>query len=150
VVQKLAKIYNYNHDELMVLYLSEKVLNEIGGEELALEALQVAEKQIEYKIFMKTDRKQLLMQLTEVLRKFSGIQQAWIFGSFARRDDGPDSDIDIAVKTDQNFSYFDLADVREQAVKALKRKVDIGFLDAFKPFVLEHIKPDLQLIYEKE
>ena len=150
VVQKLAKIYNYNHDELMVLYLSEKVLHEIGGEELALEALQVAEKQIEYKIFMKTDRKQLLMQLTEVLRKFSGIQQAWIFGSFARKDDGPDSDIDIAVKTDQNFSYFDLADVREQAVKALKRKVDIGFLDAFKPFVLEHIKPDLQLIYEKE
>jgi predicted nucleotidyltransferase/plasmid maintenance system antidote protein VapI len=150
VVLKLGQIYKQDPNELMVLYLSEKVLNEIGREELALQAMQVAEAQIKYRLFMKTDRNQLLMKLTEILKKFSGIQQAWIFGSFARKDDGPKSDIDVAVKTDPDFSYFDLADVQEQAGKALKRKVDIGFMDAFKPNILEHIQPDLQLIYEKE
>jgi len=48
IVQKLAIIYEYDAQELMVLYLSEKVLLEIGDEELALKALQVAEEQIKY------------------------------------------------------------------------------------------------------
>lgn len=150
VVLMLAQIYKQDPRELIILYLSEKVLSEIGREELALQALQVAEEQIGYNLFVKTDRNQLLMKLTEVLKKFRGIQKAWIYGSFARKDDGPKSDIDIAIKTDQDFSYFDLADVKEQAGKALKRKVDIGFIDAFKPNIFEQIQPDLQLIYEKE
>jgi predicted nucleotidyltransferase/plasmid maintenance system antidote protein VapI len=150
VVLKLAQIYKQNPSEIMVLYLSEKVISEIGREELALQALQAAEEQIEYKLFVNTNRNQILLKLTEVLKKFNGIEQAWIFGSFARKDDGPKSDIDVAVKTDPDFSYFDLADVQEQAGIALKRKVDIGFMDAFKPNILEHIRPDLQLIYEKK
>ena len=48
IVQKLANLYNYDLEELLVLYLSEKVLYEIGDEDLALKALQVAEEQIRY------------------------------------------------------------------------------------------------------
>lgn len=48
VVQKLAKIYKHDTEELMVLYLSEKVLYEIGEEDLAIKALHVAEEQIKY------------------------------------------------------------------------------------------------------
>ena len=47
IVQKLAKLYKYNVEELLVLYLSEKVMYEIGDESLALKALQVAEDRIE-------------------------------------------------------------------------------------------------------
>mgnify|MGYP004701471199 CR=1 FL=1 len=48
IVQKLANLYNYDQEELLVLYLSEKVLYEIGDEELALKALKVAEEHIKY------------------------------------------------------------------------------------------------------
>lgn len=48
VVQKLAKLYKYDPEELMVLYLSEKVIYEIGEEELAIKALHVAEELIKY------------------------------------------------------------------------------------------------------
>ncbi|MEO8110920.1 MAG: helix-turn-helix transcriptional regulator [Ginsengibacter sp.] len=48
IVQKLAKIYKHDTEELLVLYLSEKVVYEIGDEDLALKALQVAEEQIKY------------------------------------------------------------------------------------------------------
>ncbi len=48
IVQKLAKIYKHNTEELIILYLSEKVVYEIGDEDLALKALQVAEEQIKY------------------------------------------------------------------------------------------------------
>lgn len=48
IVQKLAKIYKHDAEELMVLYLSEKVVYEIGEEDLAIKALHVAEEQIKY------------------------------------------------------------------------------------------------------
>lgn len=50
VVVKLAKIYKHDIQDLMVLYLSDKVLHEIGDEDLAIKALQVAERQIKYKM----------------------------------------------------------------------------------------------------
>ena len=69
------------------------------------------------------------------------------YGSFSRKDDGPGSDIDIAVKTDKGFSYFDLAEIQFQLQKEIERKVDIGFIDSFKPYLLENVKQNLKLIY---
>lgn len=48
IVQKLSKIYNQDTEELMVLYLSEKIVYEIGEEDLAIKALRLAEEQIKY------------------------------------------------------------------------------------------------------
>ncbi len=48
VVSKLAKIYKHDEEELTILYLSQKILNEIGDEDLALKAMMVAEEQIKY------------------------------------------------------------------------------------------------------
>ena len=48
IVQKLAKVYKHDTEELLVLYLSEKVVYEIGEEDLAIKALHVAEEQIKY------------------------------------------------------------------------------------------------------
>lgn len=150
IVKKLATLYEYNPEELLVLYLSDKVLYEIGDDALALKALQVAEEQVMYQSSLKIDRKELIRKLKIVLSAFTAIEKAWIYGSFARKDDGPRSDIDVALKTDQTFSYFDLAEVQYRAEQVLKRKVDIGFIDAFKPHILESMRPDLKLVYEKK
>lgn len=48
VVTQLAKIYKHDTEELLVLYLSQKIVKEIGDEDLALKAMQVAEEQIKY------------------------------------------------------------------------------------------------------
>lgn len=48
VVLKLAEIYNYDVDELILLFLSDKILYEIEGEDLGLEALKFAEERIRY------------------------------------------------------------------------------------------------------
>lgn len=52
----------------------------------------------------------MLSQIKKIFKTFPAIDKAWIYGSFARGDDRPDSDIDLAVKTDDSFSYFDLAE----------------------------------------
>lgn len=42
LVQKLARIYNYDSEKLLLSYLSSKLVNELKGEHLALPALKEA------------------------------------------------------------------------------------------------------------
>jgi len=48
VVLKLADSYKYNPEELLVLFLSEKIMYEIQDEDLGEKALKVAEKRVKY------------------------------------------------------------------------------------------------------
>ena len=48
IVLKLATLYKYNSDELLVLFLSEKIMYDIQNEELGEKALKVAEKRVKY------------------------------------------------------------------------------------------------------
>ncbi len=48
VVLKLADIYKSNADDLLVLFLSDKIMYEIQDEDLGEKALKVAEKRVKY------------------------------------------------------------------------------------------------------
>ena len=48
VVIKLADLYNHSKDDLLVLYLSDKIMYEIRGEDLGEKALKVAEDRVKY------------------------------------------------------------------------------------------------------
>jgi transcriptional regulator with XRE-family HTH domain len=48
IVLKLAKIYNYNADELLILFLSDRIMYEIQDEALGEKALKVAERRVKY------------------------------------------------------------------------------------------------------
>lgn len=48
VVLKLADIYKHSADDLLVLFLSDKIMYEIQDEDLGEKALKVAEKKVKY------------------------------------------------------------------------------------------------------
>ena len=148
-VVKLAEYFKIEENDLLIAWLSDKVVYELEGEEVALQALQMAGEKVAYIAFKKIDRKEVVKQLINVINKFTLIEKAWIYGSFAREEDEPKSDVDIALQTNSAFTYFDLAEVQYQLENSIKRKVDLGFIDSFKPYILAHVKPDLKLIYEK-
>lgn len=148
-VVKLAGYFKVKENDLLVAWLSDKLIYEVKDEEMALKALQMAEEKIACNTFKKIDRKGILQQLKKEIKKFPHIEKAWIYGSFAREDDGPKSDVDIALQTNPTFTYFDLAEVQHQLETGINRKVDVGFIDSFKPYIFEHVKPDLKLIYER-
>jgi predicted nucleotidyltransferase len=150
LVLKLVSYFKVSEESLLISWLSDKILYNLEEEDLAIEALQLAEERVAYKSFHKIDKKLVISTINNIVGKFKTIQKAWIFGSFARGDDKPQSDIDIAIKTEENFSYFDLAEIKNDLENHLKRKIDIGFIDSFKPYILKHIEPDLKLIYEKQ
>ena len=150
IIVKLAAYFDFPEDDLTIAWLSDKIGYEVADEELALQALQLAEKEIRYLAFMKIGRKEIINRLATGIKNFEAIHSAWIYGSFSRGDDCPESDIDLAIKADEKFSYFDLAEVKFQLEKQVNRKIDIGFFDTFKPYILDNVKPDLKLIYEKQ
>lgn len=148
-VVKLAQYFKIEEEELLVLWMAEKIYSEIEDETFGIKALQVAEEYVEYRHSLKAGRREIYRHLKNVLSQFPKIRKAWVYGSFAREDDGPFSDIDIALMADKDFSYFDLAEVQHQLETLLSRKIDIGFAEVFKPHVYQTIQPDLKLIYER-
>ncbi|MES2795644.1 MAG: nucleotidyltransferase domain-containing protein [Bacteroidota bacterium] len=148
-VIKLALYFQADKNELLIAWLSDKLVAEMENEELAMEAFQVAEEKVIYENFKKVDRNLITNKIKDEISKFPNINKAWIFGSFARKDDGPKSDIDIAIQADGKFSYYDLAEVQYKLEKTVNRKIDVGFLDSFQPYIFENVQKDLNLIYER-
>ncbi len=55
-VKRFAKFFGKNENELLIAFLSDKLVYEVQDEELALKAIQVAEKKINYIIRNKNDK----------------------------------------------------------------------------------------------
>lgn len=148
-VLKIAAFFHVEESSLLVAWLSDKLVTEVANEDFALKALQAAEQKVDYLVFCKLDKEEVRHKIKQVLKKFKTIKKAWVFGSFSRDEDSPKSDIDIAIESDPDFSYFDLAEIQHLLEIEVNRKIDIGFLDSFKPHLLNHIRKDLKLIYER-
>lgn len=66
--------------------------------------------------------------------KFPAIEKAILFGSIARGDAGPQSDVDLRLVLDRSmqFSLYDLAHLQKALEKRLSREVDIITADKLK------------------
>ena len=74
-----------------------------------------------------------------------------IFGSFIRGEENKRSDIDIAIEfTDKSRkNLLDLIHIENELKKILGRKVDLGIFSAINPHIIEDIKKQMLVIYEK-
>ena len=79
------------------------------------------------------------------------VNKAWLFGSFSRMEERPDSDIDILVDLDRtvHIGLLQYAGMVNALEKILGRKVDLVAEGSVKPFAEEHINHDKVLIYER-
>jgi len=66
-----------------------------------------------------------------------GVQHAALFGSVARGDNRPDSDIDIMVEIDPeaHITVFDYVGLKEYIAGLFDRPVDVVSRDGLKPYV---------------
>lgn len=79
------------------------------------------------------------------------VEKAWIFGSFSRGEEKPDSDIDILFIPDksQHFSLFTLGGMYEDLKELLGREVDLITENSLMDFARESANKDKILIYER-
>lgn len=78
------------------------------------------------------------------------IEKAWVFGSFSRGEQRPDSDIDILItfvpNTKMGLQFFGMIDDLE---KLLNRSVDLVVEGDLLPFAAKSANRDKKLIYER-
>jgi len=87
-------------------------------------------------------REELIKRIREVLTGH-GIPQAYLFGSFARKE-RIYRDIDIAIeKPIGKFSLLDLVGVEQELEDATGKKVELVIYRSIKPRLRENIKKDL-------
>jgi len=88
-------------------------------------------------------------KIKPVARKFN-LTYVWIFGSFVRRKQKPDSDIDVLVKTEDVAEGFKIVEVKFALEEALEREVDIVTTGSIKGSLLEGEDLEEVLVYNHE
>ena len=82
--------------------------------------------------------------------KTQPVLKAWLFGSFSRNEQTPDSDVDIIVLLDKSrpigLKFFSMWNDLEEL---LGRKVDLVSEGTLLPFAQESAEKDKILIYER-
>ena len=88
-------------------------------------------------------------KIAGICRKYR-IRELGVFGSAARGEVGPDSDIDLLLEflPDSGMSLFRLQDLNRELEEALGRKVDLASKQGLKPRVRPHVMRDLRIVYE--
>lgn len=67
------------------------------------------------------------------------VRSLWVFGSAARGELRPESDIDLLVEFDRPVSLFEFARLRRRLQDLLGRPVDLVTREALKPQLRERI-----------
>lgn len=93
-------------------------------------------------------------KIIETIRHYFATQpvtKAWIFGSFSRGEETPNSDIDILVNYDrsQPIGLFKIAGMSVDLEELLERKVDLVEEKCLFPWVVDSVNRDKKLIYAR-
>ena len=78
------------------------------------------------------------------------IKKAWLFGSYSRGEERPDSDVDILVEYEDsdNISLFAISRMISSLKKILNKNVDLVEEGCILPFAENSVCKDRILIYE--
>ena len=78
------------------------------------------------------------------------IKKAWLFGSYSRGEERPDSDVDILIEYEDsdNISLFAISRMISSLKKILNKNVDLVEEGCILPFAENSVYKDRILIYE--
>ncbi len=90
---------------------------------------------------MPEEIKQIQQKITPLL-KSAGVVRAAVFGSVARGENTPESDVDILVEVRRPYGLFKFIGIKHQLEDVLGKKVDLVEYESIKPGIKENIMKD--------
>lgn len=95
------------------------------------------------------------MTIEEIKKKTSpilkryGVTYAAVFGSLARGEDSPQSDVDILVRLGRPTGIVGYMRLIENLEQILRKKVDLVTEQSLNKYVRPYVLPNLKTIYEE-
>ena len=97
--------------------------------------------------------KERIAMFADIQRYFGkvAVDRVWLFGSFSRFEETPDSDIDLLVDycPEADLSLLDIIRIRLDLEKITGRSVDLVQVGTLRPFATPSSEEDKYLIYER-
>jgi len=148
-VIKLAEYFKIEENDLLVSWLSDKLVYELAEEKMALKALRVAEEKIQYIKKQKPDKLHVINSVKTILKNDGRVSAAWLFGSVARGEEKPGSDVDIMIElnNEKKYSMFDVLDIAYIIENKINRKVDLVEKGHLSDFAMQTASKDFIKIY---
>ena len=91
-------------------------------------------------------------KLSAFFRTQPMVDKAWLFGSCARGEATPESDVDVLVRFQGNarVTLLSYASMQHKMEQLLNKRVDLGGRRIIKKFARASAEADKVLIYERE
>ena len=80
--------------------------------------------------------------------RHNGVSRISIFGSYARGEARPDSDLDLLVAFSGRKGLLGMVALERELEIALGREVDLLTEEAISPYLRDRITRDLRVVYE--
>lgn len=96
-----------------------------------------------------SELEKISQKIGQVARKYN-LMYVWVFGSYAKKKQKEDSDIDILVRTEDVADGFKILDVKFALEEALEKEVDIVTTGSIKGSLLEDEDLEEVLVYSYE
>ncbi len=92
----------------------------------------------------------LEQKLADVCRRNDVVFLA-VFGSYVRGQEKKGSDVDIAIEFDKSKhkTLLDLVGLEDELSAVFKRKVDLGVFSSLSPYVVDDVKREMRVVYDK-
>ncbi len=96
-------------------------------------------------------RMEMVTNIQKYFSSSSSVNKAWVFGSFARREETPESDIDLLVDYDPKarVSLLDIIRQKIDLERITGRQIDLVENGYLKPFAVQSADRDKYLIYAR-
>lgn len=88
-------------------------------------------------------------KIKPVAKKYN-LAYVWIFGSYAKKKQKKDSDVDIIVRTEDVLGGFKIVEVKFALEEALEKQVDIITTGSIRVSLLEDEDLEEVLVYREE
>ena len=92
--------------------------------------------------------REAIQERIKTFLKGHGARMIALFGSFARGEEGPDSDIDIIVEFSGRKSLLDVIGMEQELSDILGTKVEILTEKAISPYLIDRIRKEMVVIFE--
>lgn len=92
------------------------------------------------------NREEIFEKIVRILKR-RGARKIAIFGSYARCEEAPDSDVDVIVEFSGRKSLLDIVGIEQELSDELGNKVDLLTEKSISPYLIDRIRNEMVVIY---